>query len=145
LRSRTFVLAFEGVTTHPQPPPEAELITELREQPPRMSMREAAALAEISESRWRQIEHGVRYFRGEPYPENGPPATVAKMMRAIGIGHSYSTESWRSIVQRLDDIGCHDAAGELEALIAAVESDPRLTGRQKRRLTERIRRDASDE
>lgn len=55
-----------------RPPPEARLITEMREKPPRMSMREAALDTGISPTHWRQVETGVRRFRGQDYEERGP-------------------------------------------------------------------------
>jgi transcriptional regulator with XRE-family HTH domain len=99
-----------------------------------MSMRQAAQEAGISPTHWRQIETGIRRFRGQDWPETGAAQTVAKMALVVG-----------ATPRDLAQAGRDDAAGELEALIAAVESDPRLTRRQKRLLAERMRRDASDE
>lgn len=98
-----------------------------------MSIRQAAGHAGISEARWRQIEHGIRYFRGDPYPETGPAQTVAAMARVVGASPA-----------QLIDAGRADAAGELEALVAAVGSMPGLTGRQRDKLAGRIKRDSSD-
>lgn len=111
------------------PPPEARLITELREAPPRMSMSQAAREAGISITRWRQIENGYRPERGVNYPESGPAQTVARMVLVVG-----------GTPQQLTDAGRPDAAGELEALLAAVEMTPNFTGHQKRGLMERIQR-----
>jgi hypothetical protein len=123
------------------PLPEGKLIRELREQAPRMSVHEAARRTRhmfggsgISESRWRQIEHGVRWFRGTPHPEKGPAATVARMVLVVG--------------GTPDELGGRgqrpDAAAELYALLAGL-SAPELTGRQKRALEQTMLRDASDE
>jgi len=125
------------VTTHPHPPPEALLIAGLREKPPRMSIREAAARAGISDARWRQIEHGVRYFRGVPHPETGPAPTVAKMAFAVGV-----------TPDDLSGAGRADAAGELEAILDAIDEklhQPELSARQRKSLADRMLRDASDE
>jgi hypothetical protein len=118
------------VTTSPQPPPEAQIIAEFRERPPRMSIRAAAAEAGISESRWRQIENGVRMFRGTPYPESGPAQTVAKMAAVVGVTPDQLTHAARP-----------DAAGELEAILA---ESTELTARQKRYLGRKVRRDIGD-
>lgn len=119
----------------PEAPPEARLITELRERAPRMSMSHAAREAGISPTRWRQIENGYRPERGINYPESGPAQTVARMVMVVG-----------GTPQQLIDAGRPDAAGELEALLAAVEMTPNFTGHQKRGLTEWLeRRRDSDE
>lgn len=116
----------------PEAPPEGKLIRELREKPPRMSIRKAADLAEISESRWRQIESGVRWFRGEPYEERQTPAqTVAKMARAVG-----------ATAQQLTDAGRADAAAELEAMAQQVEVTEVFTKGQREGLAGRVRRDS---
>ena len=121
------------MTAAPLPPPEALLITELREKPPRMSMRAAAAAARISEARWRQIEHGIRYFRGVPYPEAGPAQTIARMAHAVG-----------ATPEQLSAAGREDAAAELEAIARSVEGTPPLTAGQRRGLADRIRHDKRD-
>jgi len=115
------------------PPPEALLIAGLRERPPRMSMREAARRAQMSDARWRQIEHGVRYFRGVPYPETGPAQAIARMAHAVG-----------ATPEQLADAGRPDAAAELEAMAESVEHAPPFTGAQRRALAARVRRDSSD-
>lgn len=56
----------------------------LREQRGRMAIREAARRAEISESRWRQVEAGVQKMAGGiEVPVHPRPETVANMCRAI--------------------------------------------------------------
>lgn len=105
------------MTTTPEPPPEAVLIAGMRERPPRQSIRAAATAAGISEGRWRQIEHGVRRFRGTAYPERGPAPTIAKMARAVG-----------AVPEQLAAAGRPDAAAELEALLTVA--GPHLTKRQ---------------
>lgn len=101
-----------------------------------MSIRQAAMEADISESRWRQIEHGIRMFRGIAYPEtDAPAATVARMAFVVG-----------AVPGDLAGAGREDAAGELEALLASVKMTGSFSGRQKRRLAERLkRRQAEDE
>ena len=56
----------------------------LRDQRGRMSIREAARRADISESRWRQVEAGVQKMAGGvEVPVHPRPETVAAMCRAI--------------------------------------------------------------
>lgn len=57
----------------------------LREARGRMSVREAARRAEVSESRWRQVEAGVQKMAGGiEVPVHPRPETVAAMCVAIG-------------------------------------------------------------
>jgi hypothetical protein len=48
------------------------------------SVRKAAARADISEGRWRQIEAGYESKGGMRLPVNARPETVAAMARAVG-------------------------------------------------------------
>jgi len=109
-----------GAPELPEPPDEAKLIRRLREAPPAMSGHEASRRAGISEARWRQIEGGVRWFRGVPYAESGPKKTVARMVWVVG-----------GTPGQLAEAGRPDAAGELEALL---RDD--LTGRRVLRQAE---------
>ena len=93
------------MTTHPQPPPEAELIRASREAPPKMTIRHAADLAAMSEGRWRQLENGGWKRRGRWETETAPAQTLALMARAVGI-----------TPQQLESVSRHDAAAELAAL-----------------------------
>lgn len=57
----------------------------LRTERGRMSVREAARRAELSESRWRQVEAGVQKMAGGiEVPVHPRPETVAAMCQAIG-------------------------------------------------------------
>jgi transcriptional regulator with XRE-family HTH domain len=91
--------------TDPIPPPEAQLIHDRREAPPKMSKRQAADRAGLSEGRWRQLENGGYKRRGRWSEEIAPPPTLAKMARAVGV-----TED------ELRALGKDDAAAELAAL-----------------------------
>ena len=95
-------------------------------------MREAAGLARISETRWRQLEHGVRHFRGQAWPERGPAPTIAKMARAVGV-----------TPEQLAAAGRPDAAGELQALL--IVAGPMLNRRQRRMLGELAHDDDEDD
>lgn len=112
------------------PPPEALLITRMREKPPRISMAEAARRSGLSPTRWRQIENGFRPERGTRYPETGPAQTIAKMALAVGATPAQLTEAGRA-----------DAAAELEVMIADAEGAGILNGRQATALSARVRRD----
>ncbi len=118
------------MSTDLHPPPEARLIAELRAKPPRMSMSEAARRADISLTRWRQLENGYRPFKGVNYPETGPAQTIAKMAMVVG-----------ATPQQLADAGRADAAGELEAMAAQVEHTDVFTAKQRAGLASRVRRD----
>lgn len=56
----------------------------IKEQRGKMSIREAARRADISESRWRQIEHGYQQLAGNVrVPVHTRPETLAAMCQAI--------------------------------------------------------------
>lgn len=116
------------------PPPEATLIAQLREKPPRMSMSEAARQAGMSLTRWRQLEHGFRTFRGAYYAETGPAQTIARMALVVG-----------ATPRQLTDAGRADAAAELEAMAGQVEDTTAFTRRQRSALADRVRREIPDE
>ena len=88
-----------------------------------MSIRQAAGLARMSETRWRQIESGVRHFRGQAFPERGPDPTVARMAAVAGV-----------TPEQLTAAGRPGAAAELAALLLVGANH--LTRRQRRRLEE---------
>jgi len=118
-------------TSVPEAPPEAVLIRQMRDRPPKMSRYEAARIAGISESRWRMIETGTRWFRGQPLEEPPAPAqTIARMAWAVG-----------ATPEQLTAAGRKDAAEELEAIAEQVEHTGTFTGRQAKALARRVRRD----
>lgn len=89
----------------PAPPPEGELITAARERA-RLSVREAARRAGISEGWWRQIVKGYQTLSGGGYGLlRGPAETVARMAQVVEV-----------TPQQLEDAGRPDAANELRAL-----------------------------
>lgn len=85
-------------------------------------------MAGISETRWRQIESGVRHFRGQVFPERGPDPTVARMARVVGV-----------TPEQLTARGRPGAAAELEALLLVGANH--LTRNQLRRLEKDTRSD----
>lgn len=126
----------------PKPPPEAVLIATKRDGAvPRLSMREAARLAGISATRWRQLETGIFSARGTDYPERAPAETLARMAQAVG-----------ATPEELRTAGRDDAAVILVKILAVepdaarnrsdaarmVDSISGLTGRQRDALVARI-------
>ena len=100
----------------------------MRRRPPHLSIRQAAAAARISETRWRQIESGVRHFRGQAFPERGPDPTVARMAAVVAVTPGQLTAAGRP-----------GAAAELEALL--LVGGNHLTRRQQERLVRETRGD----
>lgn len=85
----------------------------LRDQRARMSIREAARRADISESRWRQVEAGVQKMGGGiEVPVYPRPETVAAMCRAVAAD-----------VKRGLELAGHDPA-QYEWLVTPAESVP---------------------
>lgn len=73
----------DPVTT-PNPPPEGEALERARQRA-RLSQREAARRADISETRWRQITKGHHIAGGVAVPDYGPAETIARMALAVGL------------------------------------------------------------
>lgn len=86
---------------------EAKLIDELRRKVrPGMSVRKAAAAAEISEGRWRQIIKGYNQVdKQTSVPVRAPASTLARMARAVG-----------ATPDQLREVGRDDAADEMAVL-----------------------------
>ena len=123
--------------TPTSPPAEARLIARRRNEPPKMSVRQAAARAGISETRWRQIEQGTIRERGREYAVTAPDATLAAMARAIGVTPA-----------ELDDADRRDAAAELRAMLRTgppgrLSTNERLSHIE--RLLAEIRSEINDE
>lgn len=68
----------------PQPPPEAVALDRAVTRS-RMSVREAAKRAGVSEGRWRQIVKGYQSAGGQQIPVTAPKNTLAKMAHAVGM------------------------------------------------------------
>ncbi|MGA5599544.1 helix-turn-helix domain-containing protein [Streptomyces griseoincarnatus] len=92
-------------TQTPEPPPEARLIKEALRRA-RLSAREAARRAGISETRWRQIANGYQDVgKGVRVPTTGPADTLARMAQVAGV-----------TADQLRQAGRPDAADELAEL-----------------------------
>jgi hypothetical protein len=88
----------------PEPPPWGALITDSLRRA-RLSAREAARRAGISEGRWRQIAGGYQVVSAGVYaPVRGPAATLARMAAVVGVTPA-----------QLRQVGRADAARELTA------------------------------
>jgi transcriptional regulator with XRE-family HTH domain len=95
-----------GMTTKPDPQPEGKLITDARKRA-RLSGREAARRAGISEGRWRQIVNGYMVVtKGVYSPVVGAPAeTIARMAQSVDV-----------TPEQLESVGRADAGEELKRL-----------------------------
>lgn len=67
------------------PPPEARLLKRARDawQPRKLSMREAAAKAGVSETTWRHTEAGAEPRGSQRFPYKAGDSTLARMARAV--------------------------------------------------------------
>jgi len=89
---------------------------------PKVSVREAARRAGISEGRWRQIAKGYQSVAGGFHaPVTAPPDTLAKMARVVGVSDSELQEAGRS-----------DAANEMRYLDEVTRDDWRLQALRER-------------
>jgi len=95
-----------GMSERPEQRPEGTLIGRAQKRS-RMSQREAATRAGISEARWRNIVSGYQTISAGQYaPIKGPADTVARMAQVVGV-----------TAEELADAGeREDAAQELRAL-----------------------------
>jgi transcriptional regulator with XRE-family HTH domain len=105
--------------TAPQPPPEAALIRQRREDiVPKLGRAEAARRTggHLSESRWRQLENGYRVTAAGREPQTAPAETLARMAQVVGVTPA-----------ELESRGRGDAARILGVLLAqepAPEAEP---------------------
>ncbi|WP_157431152.1 helix-turn-helix domain-containing protein [Actinomadura macra] len=96
----------------PEQRPEGALIAAALKRS-RMSQRQAAAKAEISENRFRAIVHGYQTVSAGSYaPVRGPADTVARIARVVGV-----------TPEQLVEAGRIDAAEELRGDTEAVFGD----------------------
>lgn len=99
--------------SNPVPSPESVLIEAARHDA-RLSVREAARRAGISDGWWRQIAKGFQTLSGGGTGSvRGPAETVAKMARVVAV-----------TPEQLKDAGRPDAAEELERLSSQPATPP---------------------
>lgn len=107
------------MTERPAAPPEGELIkTALVAS--RISQREAARRANISDTRWRQIVSGYQSIGGSKVSFRSPADTVARMARVVDLQP-----------EQLEAVGREDVATALRAIVAKEreeESAPFVDG-----------------
>ena len=125
-------------TPRPPRPPVMQLIEQRRDRLG-MSKRSAAALAGISDARWRQLENGGREIRGIWIAEDAPDPVLARMALAVRLAPAdidpYSTRAAKMLG---DLIAERDASGQRDAddaarMVAALDGRE-LTGRQRAAL-----------
>jgi transcriptional regulator with XRE-family HTH domain len=111
--------------TTPEPPPEARLISELREAiVPKLSMREAARLAGMSASLWTQYEQGYRKVTpAVTIPVTATDDKLASMALVVGATPGQLREAGRApaavVLQKLIDAGSDPKAQAVAALRAS--------------------------
>ena len=103
------------MTQTPAQPPEGALIESARERRvPRLSIREIAKLAGISEARWRQIEKGYSTPRKDFHvPVTAPADTLGRMAHAAIVDP-----------KELREVGRQDAANWLDEMLGASADSP---------------------
>lgn len=90
------------------------ITTALKRIRPKLSVREAASRAGISEGWWRQVVRGYQPLKGGgKAPMTGSAETVASMARVVGV-----------TPEQLEEAERPDAAEELRALLAQAELTP---------------------
>lgn len=86
----------------PQPPAEAVLIKEALRRA-RLSGREAAKRAGLSETRWRQIVNGYQDVGGVRIPVTAPDETLVRMAQVVSLTSDQLRHAGRSIAADLLD------------------------------------------
>lgn len=104
----------------PEQRPEGRLIAEaLARRVPRMSQREAARRAELSETRWRQIIAGYQQLAdGVRAPVVAPAETLARMAAAVGVSAGDLAQAGREDAAEAM-LGLADASTPLSAAMRA--------------------------
>jgi hypothetical protein len=83
------------MSERPSPPPWGSLVTKALAGA-KLSAREAARRAGISEGRWRQIAGGYQVVSAGVYaPVHGPAQTLARMAAVVGVTPAQLTEAGR--------------------------------------------------
>lgn len=108
-----------------------------------MSKRTAAAFADLSEARWRQLESGHRVFRGVPVTEEAPDSTLARMALAVRLEPDdikpFSERAAEILAGLIEE---REANGHRDAVDAAKMVDAlggrALTGRQRAALESEV-------
>jgi hypothetical protein len=86
----------------PQPPPEAVVIKDALRRA-RLSGREAARRAGLSETRWRQIVNGYQDVGGVRIPVTAPDETLVRMAQVVSVTSDQLRQAGRSPAAELLD------------------------------------------
>lgn len=125
--------------TTPDTPPEGEALERARQRA-RISQREAARRAGISETRWRQITAGHHIAGGVVVPDLGPAHTIARMAVAVGLTGAELAEAGRDDALAFLPIATLPEAGPETTMLDLTEvSDEVLLAELARRLARRPR------
>ena len=101
-----------ATSTRPEPPREAALIEAARKRA-RLSVREAARQAGLSDARWRQITSGYQSVSGSHIAVKAPADTLARMAQVLHITG-----------EELVEVGREDAAKALRDITPIPEVTP---------------------
>lgn len=100
------------MTEHPGVPPEGSLIKRAQLDA-RLSQREAARRAGLSEARWRQLVSGFQLVSRTKVPVRSPDETLARMARAVGVTAEQLEAAGRDgAAAVLRETGSESTAGE---------------------------------
>jgi transcriptional regulator with XRE-family HTH domain len=121
----------------PVPPQESALIEGARSDA-RISVREAARRAGISEGWWRQIAKGFQTLSGGASgPVRGPDETIARMAKSVGVTPDQLTGAGRDGAAReLEEILRRESVPRLRT-IAGLDADSRLDAYRRAIIIER--------
>lgn len=138
----------------PEAPPEARLIDEAQKSAtPKISARKAAALAGLSEGRWRQIVKGYQSTGTGYIPVIAPDETLARMAAAVGVTADELVDAGRENAAALISVAVSAESRDSTAItpfvfaatskvsevqaagvLTAIADDPRLTQELRRRI-----------
>ncbi len=130
-------------TGRPPQRPEGKVIADAAEQIG-TSVRQLAAKAGISDTRWRQIVSGTQPTgRGQYLEIIAPAKTLARMAQAVELGPEDLEAAGRSDaadeLRRLIERAPSEMSGGANALIREINDDPRVPEERKRALIRLIR------
>jgi transcriptional regulator with XRE-family HTH domain len=115
-------------------PPEGTLIKQAQRSM-RISQREAARRADLSEARWRQLVSGYMLVQRTYVPVRSPDKTLARMARAVGVTADELASAGREgAAEALRDV---EAEAERVARVAAEQAAIAAMGEGPNRVDER--------
>ena len=145
VRGATTELRTDGHMTTPRPPqPPAMQLIEQRRERLGMSKRTAAALAGISDARYRQLEKGGREIRGIWISEDATDPVLARMALAVRLTpDDIRPFSERAAQMIADLIAERNASGQKDAddaarMVDALDGGRSLPGRKRAALEAKV-------